>query len=1040
MVLSDVSIKRPVFATMLMVSLLLFGYLGIRGMGVDQFPRVDFPIVTITTRLAGASPAITESDLTQPIEEQLNTIEGVKHVTSSSGLGVSLITVEFELERDIDIAAQDVRDKVALARAELPADAEEPVIQKVDINAQPVVWITLTGLDIKTMSQVADEVLKPRLQTLAGVGEVRLGGFREREMRIWLDRNRLEAYQLTATDVIRAVQTKSVELPAGILESPQNEYRVNVRGQLANPQEFNDLVVMSVGDSPVRLRDLGYAEDGLEPRRALARFNGEEAVGLGVAPRPGANTVAVARLVKERLGEVQSLLPPGMNARVAFDSSRFIEESISGAEHELIFGALFAVLVVFLFLRSWRSTIVVALTIPTSLVAAFGLMRAFDFTINNLTMLALSLSVGVVVDDAIVVLENIFHHLERGANPREAAQVGTSEIAFAALAATFSIAAVFIPVALIPGLIGRFLFQFGISVAVAVLLSLLVALTLTPMMASRFLQYSQKHGRLYGLLERAFTGTDAGYRRLLDWALTHRGVTVAIGAGAFLLALVLIPFIGTEFVPNQDESRFIIRLRTPIGSSIDYTDRFLAEAEQRLLADSAVSGVFSAVGLGGTGGVDQAFAFVNLVPRGERDRDQDQIMAQFRQSLNQIPGIVAFVERVSAVGGGQRNTPIQLVLKGPDLAELGRTAVGLTDSLRKVPGFVDVDHDLQLEQPELNVLIHRDLAASLGVSALDVSQTVSAMIGSLEISDFKTGGQRYDVRIQVLPEQRATPADLTQLTTRSEGGDIVRLASMVQGVEESGVNSIQRQDQQRVVNVFANLRPELALGDALPVAIDLAQGLLPPGYSVATSGQSEQFADAFGDLLFAVALSIGIIYILLAIQFEHFLHPLTLMLALPLALTGAFALMVATGTRLGIMGMIGMILLMGLVMKNSILLIDLTNKLREQGMELREALMTACPRRLRPILMTSAAIIFGVFPVAAQLTEGSELRAPMAIAVIGGVFSSTLLTLLVVPVVYTYIDALPGRLRRLVPALRLRRADRPAGGQWEGEPEPGPAR
>lgn len=1012
MKLSDTAIDRPVFATMLMISLLLFGYLGIRGMGVDQYPKVDFPIVTVQTALPGASPEVVESDITQPIEEELNTIEGVKHINSTSALGISAITVEFDLSRDIDVAAQDVRDKVSLAKPNLPRDAEESVIQKVDINAQPVVWIALTGLDVKTMSLFADQVLKPRLQTLEGVGDVQIGGFREREMRIWIDRDKLESHGLAPIDVIQAVQTKNVELPAGILESPDQEFRVNVEGQLQSQNAFDSLVVAYRNGGVVRIQNIGYAQDGLEPRRSLARYNGQPAVGLGVAPRPGANTVRVADQVKGQLDAIRSDLPPGMQAEVAFDSSRFIEHSISGAGEELFFGALFAVFVVFLFLRDWRSTAVIALTIPTSLIATFGAMRLFGFTINNLTMLALALSVGIVIDDAIIVLENIFHYLERGEDPKKAARLGADEIAFAALAATLSIAAVFIPVAITPGLIGRFLFQFGISVAVAVLFSLLVALTLTPMLAARFLRFSKRHGRVYRALERMLQGTDRGYRRLLDLALRHRKTTLAIGLAAFVLALALVPLVGTEFISEQDEGRFVVRLRAPIGSSIDYTDRYLGEVERKLLADPAIPSVFSAVGLG-TGGVDQAFVYVNLVPRSDRDRSQAQIMGQFRRALNAIPGITAFVERASIVGGGQRNTPIQLVFKGPDIQRLAGVAQAMVDSLNVIPGFVDVDHNLQLEQPEANLAIDRGLAASMGVDVLGISQTLNAMIGGQRISNFKSGGHRYDVRIQVVPDQRATPEDLDQLAVRTADGRLVRLAGLVRVREGTGVSSIQRQDQERAATVFANLQG-IPLGEALPRALTVAQEVLPPGYHVATTGQSEQFGEAFRNLFFALLLAIVIIYIVLAIQFEHFIHPITLMAALPLAVTGALALMFLTGTRLSILAMIGMILLMGLVMKNSILLIDLTNQLRDRGLEMREALSEACPRRLRPILMTSFAVIFGVLPVALQLTEGSEARAPMAIAVIGGIFSSTLLTLVVVPVVYTYLDGLPRAVLRLV--------------------------
>jgi HAE1 family hydrophobic/amphiphilic exporter-1 len=1027
MFLSDTAIRRPVFTTMLMVSLLLFGYLGIRGMGIDRFPKVDLPFITIITVLPGASPEIVESDVTVPIEEQLNTIEAVKQITSTSALSVSVIAVEFQLERSIELAAQDVRDKVALARVSLPQGVEEPLVQKVDINAAPVIWVALTGLDVKTMGVFADEVLKPRLQTIEGVGDVQEAGFRAREMRVWLDRGELEARGLTATDVIRAVQGKNVELPAGILEGPGSEFRVNVRGQLSTAGQFDDLVVASLPSGLVRLGDVGYAEDGLEPRRGLARFNGEPSVGLGVAARPGANTVAVAEVVKQRLAAIEAELPPGMHAAIASDASGSIRRSIDGARDELIIGALFAVLVVFLFLRSWRSTLVIAFTLPTSLIATFGMMRAFGFTINNISVLALSLSVGIVVDDAIVVLENIFHRIERGRDPREAASEGTHEIFFAALAATLSIVAVFIPVAITPGLVGRFLFQFGVTVAVAVLLSLLVALSLTPMLSARMLAHGKKHGRVYRALERVLDAIDTNYRKTLDYALGHRPVVIGVALGAFVIALALVPLIGTEFISNTDEGQFVVRLRAPIGSSIDYTDRYLRQAEEIVRRDPAVSGVFSTVGLGGASSVSDAQMVITLVPQEQRPgRGQDLIMIAFRRQLAAVPGVVAFVERASMVGGGARNTPIQLTLTGGELTELARGGQAVVDSLRNIRGLVDVDYDLRLEQPEVNVAINRDVAATLGVDALDVSQTVNAMIGGVKISTFKSGGRSYDVRVQALPEQRATPSDVGDLATRSASGRIVRLASLVRVTEGTSVSAIPRLDQARSTSVFANLDPSLPLGTGLREALDAAHALAAPGVRIGVSGQSQAFQESFGELLFAIGLSVIIIYILLAIQFEHFLHPFTLMLALPLAVSGAFGLMVLIGTRLGIIGMIGMILLMGLVMKNSILLIDLTNRRRAAGLDIQAALKEACPRRLRPILMTSAAIIFGAIPVAARIMPGSEIRAPLAVVVIGGLVSSTMLTLIVVPVVYTYMDAVPGRVRRGL--ARLARRDRQSEG------------
>ncbi|HKI94667.1 MAG TPA: efflux RND transporter permease subunit, partial [Gemmatimonadales bacterium] len=582
------------------------------------------------------------------------------------------------------------------------------------------------------------------------------------------------------------------------------------------------------------------------------------------------------------------------------------------------------------------------------------------------------------------------------------------------LAATLSIVAVFIPVAITPGIVGRFLFQFGVTVAIAVLFSLFVALTLTPMLSARILALTTKHGRIYQVLDGFLNGIDSTYRRLLDYALSHRLVIVFTAVGAFAAAIVMARFIPMEFISSTDEGQFLVRLKAPIGSSIEYTDRYLRDAEQMVARDSAVTGVFSSIGSGGTAGVNDAQMVVTLVDETERARTQNDIMTQFRRELNTIPGIVAYVERASGVSMGARNAPIQLVVKGGDLAQLAQTGQTIVDSLKKIPGLVDVDYDLQLEQPEVNVTVNRDVAAALGVNALDVAQTVNAMVGGLRISNFKSEGHRYDVRVQAIASQRATPSDIDQLATRSTNGSIVSLANLVNVTEGTGVTTIPRLDQERATTIFADLDPSLPLGTGLNEALAAVRHLLPPDMKVTVSGQSQSFQESFQNLFFAMGLSIVIIYILLAVQFEHFLHPFTLMFALPLAVSGAFGLMLITGTRLGIIGMIGMILLMGLVMKNSILLIDLTNKRRDAGLGIYEALKEACPRRLRPILMTSAAIIFGAIPVATQIMAGSQLRAPLAVVVIGGVFSSTLLTLLVVPVVYTYMDAVPGLLKRLI--------------------------
>ncbi|HUF90540.1 MAG TPA: efflux RND transporter permease subunit [Gemmatimonadota bacterium] len=1004
MVLSDTAIRRPIFTIMVMSALVLFGYLGYRSLGINQFPNVDFPTVSVTTILPGASPEVVESAVTDVIENELSSIEGIKHITSTSSLGVSTISVEFELERDIDIAAQDVRDKVSVAEASLPTDIEPPVVSKLDISAQPNLWIALMGPDASTIGEYARWTLRPRLQTVEGVGNIFLGGFQEREIRVWVDRERLEGYGLTAAEVVAALQSQNVEVPGGALESGARETVVKIQGEIPSVEAFESIVVATREGTPIRISDLARVEDGIEPIRGFARWSGQVAIGLGVAPRSGANTVEVSRLVRARLAELEPSFPEGMTAEIAFDGAEYIERSIADAQLDLLYGAFFAMVVVLLFLRSWRSTVIIGLAIPTSLLGTFGFMSFMGFTINTMTVLALALAVGIVIDDAIIVLENIYRNLEEGKPPEEAAAFGTQEIALAIAATTFSLAAVFLPVAFMEGIVGRFLFQFGVTVAIAILLSLFVALTLTPMLCARFLRHEERRSnRAFRAVGEALDWTDRRYRQGLDWALTNRWKTMGLAAALSVIGLALFVVLPKELTPQVDESGFVVASETPTSASVTYTDEKQRQLEEIILELPEVNGVFSAVGLFGP--VNQGFMFVNLHPAGERDRGQHEVMDELRPRLNAVPGIVAYVSTFgSAFTGGAASEPFQFVITGPELEGLQEHSDQLMARLREVvPGITDMRTDMRLQKPEVRVQLDRDKAAGMGLDAAQIARVINVLIGSQEATIYKEGGHRYDVRVRVEDEQRRQPADILALSARTGSGELVRLGNVVSLQEGTGINVINRRDRQRAITILANLQGA-SLGEAVSAAEREADAILPDGYATAVAGASETFQQTFAALLFAIGLAAVITYMLLASQFESLIHPFTIMGAVPLAALGALGLLLVTGMSLNLYSFIGLILLVGLVVKNSILLVDYTNTLRARGRPREAALREAGAVRLRPILMTSFTVIFGVSPIALGLSEGAELRQPMAIAVIGGLATSTFLTLLVIPVLYSLMD------------------------------------
>lgn len=1005
MFLSDTAIKRPVTTILFTAGILIFGYIAFQNMGVDLYPEIEFPTVSVSSMLPGADPEIMDSDVTDVLEEQINTIEGVKTIQSSSREGFSQIVVQFVLGKDVDVGAQEVRDKVNLAQMQLPRDLEAPIVQKIDMAMAPFLWIAVTSRgDYRRIAQYADEVVKERLQTVPGVGAVLLGGFQERQIRIWLDAEQLEARDLTPRDVANAVRRKHIELPGGRIEQPDREFVVKVEGEYESVEELKELVLATRDKTVIRLKDVARVEDGSQDLRSIARFNGLPAVGLGIQKQSGTNTVEVAHGVKAALAEINKILPEDINADLAFDTSRFIETAMNDVLFDLFLGAVLTAVVMLVFLRNFRMTFIAVMAIPTSIIASFVVMYAMDFTINNMTMLAMSLAIGIVIDDAIVVLENIFRYVEQGLKGMKAAGIGTSEVGLAVLAASSSIIAVFVPVAFMRGLIGRFFFQFGLTVALAVLVSIIISFTLTPMLCSRLLKKEQEHGPIFQAFENAFRTVEETYTRYLDLALRHRWRTVGAACLIFLLGLALVPFVPKGLVTEPDESGFMITVEMPTGTSIQRMDQYLRQIENVVFSQEEVESAFAGTGM--MGGVNTGVLFVSLFRPHQREADQIEVKSRLRALLNEaVPEAIFSIENISPMGHAGRNAEVQYIVQGPEVEELDRVTAQMMARMQRVPGLVDVDNDLRLNKPEFKVNIARDLADDLDVDVQGITENFNILFGGQDVAKFKDGGKRYDIRVRALPDDRLKAEDLLRISMRSSQGPLIDAANLVEIQQGMGPDSINRYNRSRATILFANLGG-ISLGEAMDEVTEIANSLIPedPAWSTALAGASDFFTESFQYLIYAIAVALLMIYLILGSQFESFIHPFTIMTSVPLAITGSIGLLLVTGMQLDIFSFIGLVMLIGIVTKNAILLVDFTNQMRNEGMNREEALRRAGPLRLRPILMTAFTTMAAVVPVALALSEGGEQRAPMAVAVIGGMFTSTFLTLLVVPCVYTLTD------------------------------------
>ncbi|MEW6272284.1 MAG: efflux RND transporter permease subunit [Thermodesulfobacteriota bacterium] len=1027
MKLAQICIERPVLATVLSLVIILFGAIALGRLPNREFPDVEPPVVSVTTVLPGAAPEVIETSVTQPLEDQLIAIEGVKHLTSLSREQVSSITVEFNLDRDVDVAANDVRDRVARARDDLPDDVDEPVVAKRDADAFPIMWLALYGDDYSQIqiSTIAETQVQDRLAKLPGVSEVLIAGEKRFSMRIWIDNSRLTAHGLTIADVQTALTRENVDLPSGRVEGLDREFTIRTLGELKTAEEYEALAVATVGGETVRLRDVARVEVGPEDERKLVRFNGKPAVGLGIVKQSKANTLDVANAVKQEAADIARTLPPGLTIEPAFDSSIFIERSLADVSQTIVEAIVLVVIVIFLFLRSLRATIVPAVAIPVSLVGTFAVLYWLDFTINTLTLMGLTLAIGLVVDDAIVVLENITRWIEQGTERMEAARRGMDEIAFAVVAATISTMAVFLPLAFLSDTTGLLFREFGITVAAAVGISGFVALTLSPMLCARILkQHAGAETGLKARLARGFDALAAAYARMLRPVLTHPKMTLIGGLLWVVAGVLLLGVIDREFIPTADRDAVRAIIRAPEGSTIDYTDRYQHEVEKTVLAVPEITKAFSVVALGiGTPGlVNEGAIFATMSPSDERDVSQMHVVDELREQLSELGGIQAFPMNLPALSTTMGGAPVSLVVQGPDVAQLALHVDEIILRARSIPGLVNVQTDLLLNKPQIEVRIDRERASDLGVSVRQISSALQILFGGVDLSTFKLQGETYDVIAQLDRAERMNPRNLLETYVRGHDGRLIPLGSLVRFEESVAPRGLPHFDRLRSATITGYLAEGAPLGNVLTELVAIAEDVLPDGqgYRVTFSGESENYFESGNALIFAYGLAVAIIYLVLAAQFESFVHPLTILVAVALSFTGALVTLLATGGTLNLFSEIGLVMLVGLVTKNSILIVEFANQLRERGLGLVEATFEASRTRFRPILMTALSTIVGILPIAIGSGAGGEARAPLGVAVAGGMFFSTLLTFLVVPVTYVGMDRLRSWVLRLggVPASR----------------------
>ncbi|WP_404384190.1 efflux RND transporter permease subunit [Caenispirillum salinarum] len=1001
MVLSDLSIKRPVLATVMSLVIVLVGIIAYDRLTVREYPNIDEPVVKVETRYPGATAEIIETQVTQPLEESLAGIEGIDVMTSTSRPEQSQVEVKFRLTRDPDTAANDVRDRVARVRGQLPGEIDEPVISKEEADAQPIIYLAFSS-DRHSPLEVtdyADRYVKDRLQNIDGVANVMIFGERRYAMRLWLDRARLAAYGLTVQDVEGALRRQNVEIPSGRIESAEREFTVLAETDLRTPAQFEDLIIKRADGYLVRLKDVGRAEVGAESERSAVRFNGQSAVALGVVKQATANPLDVSAGVREALPIIEGGLPEGMSVDIGYDSSIFIDRSIANVFTTIGEAVVLVILVIFVFLRSIRATLIPLVTIPVSLISAFALMYAFGFSINTLTLLAMVLAIGLVVDDAIVMLENIHRHVEDGLSPVQAAFKGSREIAFAVIAMTLTLAAVYAPIGFMEGRTGRLFTEFALTLAGAVLVSGFVALTLSPMMCSKLLRHEKKHSAIYNAIERVMEGMTNAYRAVLRVTLRANilviGVALGVAGGAYVLFMQL----PSELAPTEDRGTIIGIGIAPEGATLDYSDKYARQMEQVYASTPEAERYFVVTGFPV---VSQIVSFVGLEDWEQRERKQQEIVKEMQPKLfGGIPGIMAFPTNPPSLGQSPVSKPVQFVIQTTaPYDELQTMVDGVVAKAREYPGFINLDTDLKLNKPQLAVQVDREKVADVGADVAEIGRTLESMLGGRQVTRFKQNGKQYDVIVQVEGGDRATPSDLSAIYVRGADGAMIQLSNLLTVTETVAPKELNHFNQMRSATITANLAPGFALSDGLATLERIAVEVLPPEALIDYSGPSREYKESSASLYVTFLLALGFIYLVLAAQFESFVDPFVIMLSVPLSVTGALLALYLTGNTLNVYSQIGLVTLIGLITKHGILIVEFANQLQEQGQSKRDAVIEASALRLRPILMTTGAMVLGAVPLAIAVGAGAESRAAIGWVIVGGMTVGTLLTLFVVPTAY----------------------------------------
>ncbi len=1016
MTITEVCVRRPVLAWMIMAATIVFGAVALSRIGISEYPDVDHPVISVSLSWEGAAPEAMESDVVEIVEEALSQVEGVRSLSSESRQGTASITVELDLSRNVDLAMQEVQARVAQVGRRLPRDLDPPVVSKTNPEDQPIMWVGLSGpFAPQVLADTARYTVKEKLQTLPGLGEVIMGGFPERSVRVWIDAQKLEGRGLTVQDLVLALQRQHVELPAGRIEAEGREISVRVLGEALDLETLRHMVVREVAGVPIYLSDVALVEDGFEDVRRYSRVNGQPAQGLGVKKQRGANAVLVAQGVRNTIAALRPTLPDGMELGINFDSTVFVEEAVAELQFEVALSVLLTAIVCWIFLGSLSATLNVILAIPMSLMGTVAAIYFLGFTLNTFTLLALALAVGIVVNDAIMILENIHRHRDLGKDSIRAAIEGTNEIKFAALAATMAVVAIFIPVVFMRGVVGRFFLEFGITFCIAVVLSYIEAITLAPARAARLLARGHEGPRrgLGRLADNLFTFVANAYGRSLGPALRRRFLILLGGAAVLGVATLAFGNLKQEFVPSQDQGRLMVRLQTAVGSDLEETDKIIRQAEDFIRTRPEIARTFVVIGSFRDGAVNSGMMFLTLAPAKQR-MGAAQLSVLIRKTFNAIPGLKAVVQDMSQRGfSASRGFPVEFSIRGPDWNVLTDLSRKVADELTASGSVVDVDTDYRLGMPELRIEPDRARASDVGVSMEDVASAINALVGGVRAGKYSAGGRRVDVRLRLLAEQRARPEDINRLKVRGRNGALIPLDTLVKIDEQPALQAVTRRDRERAISVFGNVAPGSSQNEALEV-IERLSNELPTGYRLVAGGQTVTFKDSMGDLVFALILGVVVAYMILASQFNSLIHPLTVLTILPLSMAGAVFALALGGITINLFSMIGLLLLMGIVKKNSIILVDYANLVRSEAppdlpVSPQEAMQKAGTVRFRPILMTSLATIMAAVPAALALGSGSESRMPMAVAVIGGMVLSTPLSLYVVPAFYAAVTRKPKR-------------------------------